>query len=123
MEIARRGYEAVLRGDFDAIRAVLHPDVKWHGGEPAIGCQNRRQTLSRMRRSKREGRPGELIDVIDAGDDQVVVVMQRMSDDGGPPERVANLTSFRDGMVIEMVHYASPEDALAAAGQKTGSSR
>jgi len=29
---------------------------------------------------------------------------------------VANLTTFRDGKVIEMVHYPDLEDALAAAG-------
>ncbi len=28
----------------------------------------------------------------------------------------ANLTTFRDGKVIEMVHYPNPADARAAAG-------
>lgn len=28
----------------------------------------------------------------------------------------ANLTTFRDGKAIEMVHYPNPDDALAAAG-------
>jgi hypothetical protein len=28
----------------------------------------------------------------------------------------ANLTTFRDGKAVEMVHYVNPEDALAAAG-------
>lgn len=30
----------------------------------------------------------------------------------------ANLTTFRDGKVIEMVAYANPEDALTAAGYR-----
>jgi ketosteroid isomerase-like protein len=29
---------------------------------------------------------------------------------------VANLTTFRDGRAVEMVHYPDPNDALAAAG-------
>ena len=28
----------------------------------------------------------------------------------------ANLTTFRDGRVVEMVHHDDPADALAAAG-------
>ena len=59
---------------------------------------------------------GELVDVIDAGD-KVVVIMRR-TDDDGEPELIANLTTFRDGKVIEMVHYPDPQDALAAAGVK-----
>jgi len=27
LELARRGYEAILRGDLDAIRELLDPDV------------------------------------------------------------------------------------------------
>ena len=40
VELARRGWEAAQRGDLDAIAALLDPDVKWHGGDPASGCQN-----------------------------------------------------------------------------------
>ncbi|HUA72332.1 MAG TPA: hypothetical protein VMA96_14655, partial [Solirubrobacteraceae bacterium] len=52
--------------------------------------------------------------MIDAGD-KVVVIMRRTGEDGAP-ELVANLTTFRDGKVVEMVHYANPDDARAAAG-------
>lgn len=111
VELARRGYEAVLRGDLDAVAGVLHPEVTWHGGDPtdAMACHNRREALAFMRQA-RDG-PGELVDVIDAGD-QVVVVMRPR----GGERIVANLTRFRDGQVIEMVHYPEVADALAAAG-------
>jgi hypothetical protein len=36
--------------------------------------------------------------------------------EGEEPELVANLTTFRDGKVIEMIHYPNPDDARAAAG-------
>ena len=42
--------------------------------------------------------------------------MRPPSGEGEPTALSANLTTFCDGKVIEMVHYANPEDALAAAG-------
>jgi ketosteroid isomerase-like protein len=70
-ELARRGYEAVLRGDFDLI----------------------------------------------AGD-RVVVILRPVSETGEPVEPVANLTTFRDGKVVGMVHYSDPGDAFVAAGRQ-----
>jgi ketosteroid isomerase-like protein len=116
VERARRGYEAIRRGDLDAIRELLDPDVKWHGGNLSdeFGCHNRKQALAWMDRARRRGPIGELVDVIDAGE-QVVVILRRTGEDG-QPELVANLTTFRDGKVIEMVHYPDPDEARRAAG-------
>jgi ketosteroid isomerase-like protein len=117
LELARRGYEAVRCGDFDEIRELFDPDVKWHGGDPdgEGSCQNRDQALTFMRLARERNRPlGEPVHMIGAGD-KVVVIMRRTGEDG-EPELVANLTTFRDGKVIEMVHYANPDDARAAAG-------
>ncbi|MGO9890165.1 MAG: nuclear transport factor 2 family protein [Solirubrobacteraceae bacterium] len=116
VELAREGYEAIMRGDLDAVGELLAPDVKWHGGDPADGCQNRKQALGWMRRNwlSREAPPGEVVDMLDAGD-KVVVIMRRTGDDC-EPELVANLTTFRDGKVTEMVHYPNLDDARAAAG-------
>ncbi len=93
MELARRGYEAALRGDLDAVR-FLDPAVKWHGGDPSdpTACHNREQALAAIRQAFARQGIGEQ----------------------APP--VANLTTFRDGRAVEMVHYPDPEDALAAAG-------
>jgi len=117
VEIARRGFAAALSGDVDAIREFLDPDVKWHGGDPSApgACANREQALEFMRRARSLRRVGELIDVVDAGD-KVVVIMRPPSEHGEPTALSANLTTFRNGKAIEMVHYPNPEDALAAAG-------
>jgi ketosteroid isomerase-like protein len=117
VELARRGYEAALRGDLDAIREFLHPDVKWHGGDPSAAgaCHNREQALEFMRRARGRRGIGELVDIVDAGE-KVVVIMRPPSNDGEPVAPSANLTTFRDGKAIEMVHYSDPKDALAAAG-------
>ena len=116
-DIARRGYEAVLRGDLDAIREFLDPDVKWHGGDPDApgACSNRDEALEFMGMARRLRRIGELVEVVDFGD-RVVVIMRPADGGDGRGDLSANLTTFRDGKAVEMVHYPRPEDALAAAG-------
>jgi ketosteroid isomerase-like protein len=117
VELARRGYEAALRGDLEAVSEFLDPKVKWHGGDPtAIGaCRNRREALEFMRQARQRGRIGELVEVIDAGE-KVVVIMRPPSGGDEPPMLSANVTTFRDGKAIEMVHFPSPDEALVAAG-------
>jgi ketosteroid isomerase-like protein len=118
VELARRGFAAALRGDLVAIGELLDPDVKWHGGDPTAegSCQNRDHALRFMRQAEAiRGGHIELVDVIDGGD-KVVVILRLPSDGRDPAAPVANLTTFRNGKVVEMVHYASPGDALAAAG-------
>jgi ketosteroid isomerase-like protein len=114
VELARRGWEAVQRGDLRVIERLLDADVKWHGGDPSAGCQNRTQTLKWIRGSTRRQPFAELVDVVGAGD-KVAVIMARPSEDGGK-ELFANLSTFRDGKVVEMVHYADANDALEAVG-------
>jgi ketosteroid isomerase-like protein len=118
VELARRGYEAMRRGDLEGVRELLDADVKWHAGDPSdeYACQNRAQAIEFMRQAQaRRGSPlAELVELIDAGD-KVVVILRRTGEDG-EPELVANVTTFRAGKVVEMVHYPDPDDARAAAG-------
>ncbi len=112
VELARRGWQAAQRGDYESIGELLDPDVKWHGGDPdaKYACHNRAEALEFMRQGRmRRSRP-ELVDVVGSGD-KVVLISRRSNED---PELTANLTTFRDGKVIEMVHYPNVEDALAA---------
>jgi ketosteroid isomerase-like protein len=117
VEIAHRGFAAALAGDFDAVRDFLAPDVKWHGGDPEAegACQNRDQALRFMRQAFGQAGIGQLVDVVGAGD-RVVVITRPVPDGEEPAALSANLTTFRDGRAIEMVHYPHPDDALAAAG-------
>jgi ketosteroid isomerase-like protein len=118
VELARRGFAAAVRGDLAAIGELLDPEVRWHGGDPdaAGACRNRDQALTLMRRSQASGDGRfELVDIVDAGD-KVVVILRPPSEDADPAAPVANLATFRDGKVVEMVHYPSPAAALAAAG-------
>jgi ketosteroid isomerase-like protein len=117
-DIARQGFAAIARGDFDAILEFLDPEVKWHGGPAADGCQNRKQALAWIhgRGDRRAGPMPELVDVVEAGDRVAVIMQPAASADDPQPQRTANLASFRDGRVVEMVHYADAADALAALG-------
>jgi len=113
VEVARRGYKAAVEGDLETLTKFLDPEVQWHGGDPNAdgACRNRDQALAVMARAHQQGPIGELVDVIEAGA-QVVVVM-RPRGAGGALR--ANLTTFRDGRAVEMVAFDSPEAALAAA--------
>jgi ketosteroid isomerase-like protein len=117
VELARRGWEAALRGDLDTLRDLLDPEVKWHGGDPAAAgsCRNRDEALAFMRRVPMRAPRAELVDVLDAGD-RVVVITRGQDAGDGAAQPSANLTTFRDGKAVEMVHYPNVQDALAAAG-------
>lgn len=115
VELVRRGWEAGLRGDFDLVASLLDPEVKWHAGDPTAEgtCQNRAQALHWMQH--RNGPLPELVEVRDAGD-KVVVVLKPHAQTGEESTLVANVTTLRDGKVVEMVHYERAADALAALG-------
>ena len=119
VDLARRGFEAVLRGDLDLVGELLDPDVKWHGGDPSApgACRNRRQALAFIQRARDRRGDVHVIDVVGAGD-KVVVIIGSPAPGGGQAWTAANLTTFRDGKVVEMVHYPDPDDALAAAGAR-----
>jgi ketosteroid isomerase-like protein len=112
VDLARQGFAAAMTGDFETIGELLDPEVKWHGGDPSAdgACQNRGQALEFMRRARRIRPLGELVDVVDAGERVVVVIRP----DGKESEPVANVSTFRHGRVVEMVHYPDVEQALAA---------
>jgi ketosteroid isomerase-like protein len=114
VELARRGFDAAARGELEVIGELLDAEVKWHGGDPGAdgACRNRDQALAVMRQARRRGGFGELVEVIDAGDRVVVILRPRGR--GANAEPVANVSTFRDGKVVEMVHFPNVEQALAA---------
>jgi len=106
---ARRAYEAIARGDLETIRGFLDPAVRWHGGDESApgACHNRDDVLEFIRGALDRGSVGRLVDVIDAGADQVILVMEPAAG-----EARANLVTFSAGKVVEMVACDSAEEAL-----------
>jgi ketosteroid isomerase-like protein len=117
VELARHGYEAALRGDLQVLMEILDPNVKWHGGDDSApgACHNRDQAIEFMRQARQRQPVGELVELVEAGD-KVVVIMRPSGEGDEHAALSANLTTFREGKVIEMVHYPDPRDALVAAG-------
>ena len=87
--------------------------MRWHGGDPdgEGACRNRDEALEVIRQAFDQGFAADLVSVIGAGD-RVVVILRP----AGADRTVANLTTFREGRAIEMVHFPNPDDALAAIG-------
>ena len=83
--------------------------------EPAEALEFMQNALARR------GPDIELVDVVEAGDK--VVVIMRPQDAGGQSEEpaapVANVTTFRDGKVVEMVAYPEPGGSHAGGGTRT----
>lgn len=116
LELAKRGYQAMQRGDYEVVGELLADDVKWHFGDPKAkdACRSRREALAFMQRPGRGDLP-EVVEMIDAGD-RVVTILRPPPTDGESAPLRGQVTTFRDGKVIEMVGYPTVEAALAAAG-------
>ncbi len=121
VELARAGYAAIARGDLRVLDELLAPDVRWPGGDPTAegACRSRDEAKAFIAAAIARGGVGRLVDVVDAGE-RVVVIMQPPASDGLDPPLRANVTTFRDGKVIEIVAHPTPEAAKRATGLLTG---
>lgn len=121
-ERVREVHAAIAHGDYGAVAAALDPAVRWHAGNPQEGCAGREQALVWIRRAGDSGRPlPEIVRVVEAGEHVVVVLQRRPSAAEPDPPRTANLTTLRDGLVVEMVHYDDAESALDELSRRASS--
>src|SRR5206468_637258 len=68
--LAREGFGAWRRGDFDAVEAMLHPDVEWGWFEPGEwDCHDRADVMQVVRDRFAEGFGSGDIEFIDGGGD------------------------------------------------------
>jgi ketosteroid isomerase-like protein len=126
VELARRGYEALMSGDVDTVFELFDPNLNWQGwGPPAGDCHSRAEAMMVIKERLAERAIGELVEVIDVDEEQIVVVMRRNPGskrsyaDAGLPEghdETANLVTIRGGKVVAMQAYKTKADALAAVG-------
>jgi uncharacterized protein len=120
----RAGYEALGRGDYEAVRELLDPEIVLSDRPEVPDARSYR------------GYEGMLVTLRDTSDsfegfrldperffehgDKIVVILSmtgRGRTSGVPvEERIAHLWVLRDGLAIELRAFTDPADALEAAG-------
>jgi ketosteroid isomerase-like protein len=122
LEVARRGYEAFSRGDFEWIATQMAPEIVWHDASEIPGARRRagieevRAFLESFPRIWDEPRfePEEL----HAAGDTVVALVRfsgRGRNSGAEVSReLAHLFELRSGRVERVVTYFDREQAMLA---------
>jgi ketosteroid isomerase-like protein/catechol 2,3-dioxygenase-like lactoylglutathione lyase family enzyme len=116
--LVRQGFEAFLRGDFDALRELLAPYAQWLWWEPIPGdCHDPDTIIRTLRERHAEGVVTGLNDIVAGGEKLVVEVTGPQLEQRGLPDRQACMVvTMRDGRIVRMQDHASREDALFDAG-------
>ena len=123
-ELARRGYEALMRAEFEVLEELMAPDLTWHWWERGPwDCQNREEALAVIKERLGQNAIGDLREVTDLGEGRVLVVTRLGPDseirpqDLGLPEghdETASVVTIRNGKVIAMQDYRSRAEAIDA---------
>jgi ketosteroid isomerase-like protein len=124
VEIVRRIYDAMNRNDWDAAFRDAHPDFEVTFKEgPRAGTHRGRETLQEVADDLRAGFESwvsEPLQLIESGDQVVAIVNNRLRPKGGTRGEFAyrngTIFTIRNGTVLSMVGYPTPEEALEAAG-------
>ena len=117
MKLARDGFAAWQRGDFDAVEDMLDPAVRWGWFEPGDwDCQSRQDVMRTLRERHQQGFGRSSLEFLEAGKGAVIVVAHPRQTAGPDwPEETATIVTFRGGKVVEMKDYRTRAEALAAA--------
>ena len=120
VEALRRGYEAFNRGDYEAVLALMHPDVAVHD-RPEVPDPRDYQGLE----GAREAFAGviemfaqyeiEPVEFIDGGEHIVVVLRQRgrgLASGVDVESEIVHVWTVRDGKAVDLRAFSSREDAL-----------
>jgi ketosteroid isomerase-like protein len=109
-QLAREGYEALMRGEANVVEDLMAPDLTWHWWEHGPwDCHSRDEAMALIRERMGQRAIGELTEATEVADGRVVVVTRT-----GHVES-ATLVTFRDDKVVAMHAYRTKADALDAA--------
>ena len=115
--VAKQGFEAWRRGDFETLEEMFAPDVEWCWFEPGEwDCHSRNDVMRVLRDRHAAGFATGRLNIHAAGAN-VVVVTSHPSEIGGPewPDNVSTVIRFNEGRVVSMRDYRTEAEALAAA--------
>jgi ketosteroid isomerase-like protein len=123
-QLAREGYEALMRGEVEVVKNLLAPDLTWHWWEHGPwDCHSREDAIAVIRDRLDQRAVGELTEVTEVEPDQVLVVSRTRPDSEVRPEdlglapdhlETANLITFSDGKVVAMHDYRTKAEAIEA---------
>lgn len=130
VELVRRSYEAILRGDVEEGLAVLAPDVRWDGVPGVDPCIGRDEVEHNVRQMVERGASFVVEEVVDGGDR--VLVALRPGDSAAferadlpepylGSDRLFNVVTVRDGKVVHLEDHLDRREALASIGVPAGS--
>ena len=124
MEIAKRGVDAFNRGDMEAVRETLDPDVAF-GRElegfpepgPIVGRDAVMRQWERVREPFGDAATLELVSIIDAGD-RVVARQIAHAVGRGPAihHEFTTVGTFRSGRIVLVDYFWDYAEALEAVG-------
>lgn len=117
--------DALNAGDFDALAIVFHPELEHHSafgaveGEVYRGIDGQRKRWDNVTATW-DGFGIEVVQVHDVDDERVVVVLRLMGEAKASrlplDSYLAQVWTWRDGLVWRIVTYTNPRDALEAVG-------
>jgi ketosteroid isomerase-like protein len=124
IELAKKGYAAIARRDFDAVLDFLDPDIESHNPPevPEAGVHRGREAVLRdwsQMDELFEDFSMEVDEFIEAGDELVVFLRYRARARGSAAiveAQMAHVLTIRDGKAVCVRQFLNREAALEAAG-------
>ena len=127
VEIVRRGWDAWMANDVDALFDLFHPDIEWDTttfeGWPESGVYKGRAAVREFVETWRASWSGfdtGVDRIVDAGDDRVVALVWQSGAGPGShaPVRMewAQVLTLRDGLVVRIEGWSGHAPALESVG-------
>jgi ketosteroid isomerase-like protein len=119
VEIVRRLYDALNRGDWDAVFRDTHPDFEVTTQRPAA-TQRRREGVQRFLEDYIAAFDSMVLEpeeFIENGDQVLVLLTRRARPKGGSADLVVrngHLWTLRHATILSMKSFPDPKDALEA---------
>ena len=86
-QLARRGYEALMQGEFEVLEDLMAPDLTWHWWERGPwDCHSREEALVVIKERLGQNAIGDLREVTELGEGRVLVVTGLPPDSEISPE-------------------------------------
>ena len=114
----RAAYDALRNGDTKPLANLMDENIRWIGdrslGDPPPECRGRKEASTVLKRAVRR-MPSRNLESVDIRGDRILAVA-RWEEGQGPPgrDRVYNLLTMRDGLIVRMEDRFERREAEAA---------